>query len=204
VAEQRAVSVILWDVMDTLVRDPFFTHMAPFLGLTFEELLARKHPTAWGEFELGKISEAQLFERFFRDGTPIDGEGFKRCVADAYAWIEGVEPVLQELSRTGVAMHALSNYPHWYQLIDERLGVSRYVELSFISCHTGVRKPSADAYTTACARLGRSPAECLFIDDRASNCRAAEAVGLRSFHFEGNVSALRRALTDYGLLGSRD
>ena len=200
----KPVTVILWDVMDTLVRDPFFTHMAAFLGLTFEELLARKHPTAWGEFEVGKLSEEQLYERFFRDGTPIDGPGFKRCVAEAYAWIDGIEPLLQELSSAGVEMHALSNYPPWYRLIDERLGLSRYIELSFISCNTGVRKPAPAAYTTACGALARSPGECLFVDDRASNCRAPQSVGLRSLHFQGDVAALRHSLAEYGLLSRHD
>lgn len=37
--------VLLLDVMDTLVTDPFFEHMPPFFDMTFKELLAAKHPT---------------------------------------------------------------------------------------------------------------------------------------------------------------
>ena len=192
--------VILWDVMDTLVRDPFFTHMAGFFGLTFEELLRRKHPTAWGKFELGLLSEDELFERFFADGTPIDGPAFKRHVREAYAWIEGIEPLLAELKAQRVEMHALSNYPHWYQLIDERLGLSRYVDLTFFSCDTGVRKPAPEAYLGACRKLGRAPGECLFVDDRASNCEAARAAGLVALEFRGDTTALRASLRDLGFL----
>ena len=144
--------VILWDVMDTLVRDPFFTHMADFFGLSFDELLRRKHPTAWGKFELGKLDEQGLFDQFFADGTPIDGPAFKRCVAEAYAWIDGIESLLIELKAGGVPMHALSNYPPWYQLIEDRLRLSRYVDLTFFSCDTGVRKPAAGAYLGACRK----------------------------------------------------
>src|SRR5437868_12706088 len=139
--------------MDTLVRDPFFTHMPAFLGLSFEELLAKKHPTAWGEFELGRLDESQLYASFFRDGTAIDGPGLKRHMAEAYAWLPGVEALLQELCARGVPMHALSNYPSWYRLIDERLGLSRYVRLSFVSCDTGVRKPAPAAFSKACESL---------------------------------------------------
>src|SRR5215471_11979392 len=141
--------------MDTLVRDPFFTHMAGFFGLTFEELLKRKHPTAWGKFELGKLEEAELYERFFADGTPIDGPAFKEHVRDAYAWIDGIESLLHDLKANQVEMHALSNYPPWYLLIEERLRLSRYIELSFFSCDTGVRKPAPEAYLGACEKLGR-------------------------------------------------
>ncbi len=196
-AEQR---VILWDVMDTLVRDPFFTHMASYFGFSFEELLRRKHPTAWVKFELGQIDEEQLFATFFADGTAIDGPGFKLHVRDAYCWIEGMEPLLRELKAAGVPMHALSNYPPWYRLIDERLQLSRYVELSFFSCDTGVRKPAPEAYLGAAAKLGRSPADCVFVDDRKSNCDAARAVGMPSLEFSGDVTALRASLQELGLL----
>jgi hypothetical protein len=37
--------VLLLDVMDTLVTDPFFEHMPRFFNMTFKELLAAKHPT---------------------------------------------------------------------------------------------------------------------------------------------------------------
>jgi hypothetical protein len=37
--------VLLLDVMDTIVTDPFFEHMPRFFGMTFKELLAAKHPT---------------------------------------------------------------------------------------------------------------------------------------------------------------
>ncbi len=192
--------VILWDIMDTLVRDPFFTHMPSFLGLSFDELLAKKHPTAWGEFELGKLREEELYARFFRDGTRIDGPGLKQHMADAYCWLPGIESLLVELRERGVPMHALSNYPNWYQLIDERLALSRYVELSFVSCNTGVRKPAPGAFVTACETLGLPPAACLFVDDRAVNCDAARALGLPSVHFRGDVAALRAELVRHGLL----
>lgn len=192
--------VVLWDLMDTLVRDPFFTHVAGFLGLGWDELLAKKHPTAWGEFELGKIDEAALYARFFRDGTPIDGPGLKRCMQEAYAYVDGMEPLLAELAARGVPMHALSNYPHWYRLIDERLQLSRFVQLSFVSCNTGVRKPSPRAFVGACEALGRSPEHCVFVDDRIDNCRAAAAVGMESVLFSGDVAALRERLRCRGAL----
>lgn len=192
--------VILWDVMDTLVRDPFFTHMAGFFGLSFEELLKRKHRTTWVDFEVGKLDERGLYEQFFADGTPIDGPAFKQHVRDAYAWIDGIEALLHDLKQNGVEMHALSNYPPWYLLIEERLQLSRFIELSFFSCDTGVRKPAKEAYLGACEKLGRRPDECLFIDDRDTNVDAARAVGMHALKFDGDVAALRVALRNLGFL----
>jgi FMN phosphatase YigB (HAD superfamily) len=192
--------VILWDLMDTLVRDPFFTHMAEFFGMSFEELLQAKHPTAWGEFELGRISEAELYGRFFHDGRVIDGHRLKRHMGGAYRWIDGIEPLLQDLLARGSDMHLLSNYPEWYQMCDERLGVSSLVKPSFISCRTGVRKPANGAYLGACKTLGKTPAQCLFIDDREPNCAAARALGMDAVRFRGDALELRAALEQRGLL----
>lgn len=45
--------------------------------MSFKELLAVKHPTAWVDFELGAISEQQMLQSFFSDGRPVDGEALK-------------------------------------------------------------------------------------------------------------------------------
>src|SRR5690349_22573008 len=104
-----------------------------------------------------------------------------------YAWIPGIERLLSELSARGVDMHLLSNYPPWYQLCDAQLGVARWVKPSFVSCHTGVRKPDAEAYLGACRALGAAPDECLFVDDRAANVDAAAALGVDALRFDGDV-----------------
>jgi FMN hydrolase / 5-amino-6-(5-phospho-D-ribitylamino)uracil phosphatase len=191
--------VILWDLMDTLVHDPFFTHMAGFFGLTHEQLLQTKHKTAWRDFELGTLSEADLYRSFFRDGRRIDGAGLKRCMHDGYAWIVGMEALVSDLHRAGLEMHLVSNYPHWYELVDARVGFSRFVKPSFVSCHTGVRKPDPEAYLGACRALNKAPAQCLFIDDREVNCRAAQALGMPAVRFEGDVASLRQTLITRGL-----
>ena len=192
--------VILWDIMDTLVRDPFFTHMPGFFGHSFEDLVARLTPRAWVEFELGRLSELEFYARFFRDGSAIDGAGLKQHMAEAYVWVEGMEALLGELRERAWPMHALSNYPLWYQLVEQRLGLSRFLELSFISCHTGLRKPAPEAFLHASDQLGVPPEACLLIDDRAQNCDAAREVGLAAVRFDGSVPTLRQALTQYGLL----
>ncbi|MET0413050.1 MAG: HAD-IA family hydrolase [Polyangiaceae bacterium] len=194
-----APQLILWDVMDTLVVDPFRHVMPAFFGMTLAEMMALKHPSAWGRFEKSELSEAAFLAGFFADGRAYDSEGFKAAIRGAYRWIDGIEPVLARLHQRGVEMHTLSNYPEWYRWIEERLALSRYVRWSFVSCHTALRKPDPLAYRGALEALGREPAECLFIDDRARNCEAATALGLHALHFTGDVPALEAELERQGL-----
>ena len=185
--------------MDTLVHDPFFVEVMEFFGMGLDSLLASKSKHAWLEFERGELDEAGLVERYFTDGRKLDVAGLRACMLDAYRFLPGIEDLLGELHEASVEMHALSNYPVWFELIEQRLGLSRFVKWSFVSCQTGVRKPDAQAYLGAARALGRAPGGCLFVDDRADNCAAAEAVGMPALRF-GDAASLREALRARGVL----
>jgi HAD superfamily hydrolase (TIGR01509 family) len=191
--------VLLFDVMDTLVHEPFYVEVPAFFGMDLEELLEVKHPTAWAEFETGHIDEATLFSTFFEDGRKFDHQELKACMANAYRWMDGMQELLAELRDAGFSMHALSNYPEWYRLIEERLGLSRYIAWSFVSCDTGVRKPDPQAFLVAVRTLGVDPGDCIFVDDREGNCRAARSVGMDAILFR-DAGTLRAELVARDLL----
>lgn len=194
-----AVPVLLFDVMSTLVYDPFHEAVPAHLGLSFDELIAQKHPTTWVEFELGEIDERTALSRFFRDRRPIDRDRFVAMLRRTYAWLPGVEPLLGALRSAGVSMHVLSNYPIWYRIIEQELQLSRYLPWTFVSCETGVRKPASEAFLGPARELGRPPAELLLVDDQPRNCEAARRVGLGAIRFR-DAAALRHELEQRGLL----
>lgn len=191
--------VLLWDVMSTLVTEPFLETMPAFFGLSLDQLLAVKDPTAWIDFEHGRIDEATYLSRFFRDGRPVDGEGLKRAMQGAYDYMPGVRALLTELSGAGYPMHALSNYSPWYALIEEKLELSRFLSWRFVSCETGLRKPDADAYRNAARTLEVDPGACVFVDDREVNVAAARAVGMQAILRTPDIDALRRDLAALGV-----
>lgn len=56
---ERKLPILLFDIMDTLVRDPFYQDVPAFFGMSLKELIDCKHPTAWIEFEKGLIDEVK-------------------------------------------------------------------------------------------------------------------------------------------------
>ncbi|MCX4242108.1 HAD-IA family hydrolase [Paraliomyxa miuraensis] len=191
--------VLLLDVMDTLVHDPFFAEIPRFFGTSLRQLLPQLRAGAWVEFELDALDEATFLSRFFADGRAFDGPGLLATVRAGYRLLPGIEPLLAELRGRGVPMHALSNYPRWYRYIEEELRLSRYLQWSFVSCNTGVRKPDPQAYLGAAAALGVEPSACTFVDDRQSNCAAACSVGMDAVCFS-DAASLRSALVERGVL----
>ncbi|KAF8701533.1 hypothetical protein HU200_033558 [Digitaria exilis] len=194
----RKLPVLLFDVMDTLVRDPFYHHIPAFFQMSMKELLESKHPTAWSEFEKGLIDEDELAKKFFNDGRSFDLEGLKECMVRAYEYIDGVEDILSCLKKNNYEMHAFTNYPVWYQLIEDKLKLSKYLSWTFCSCRTGKRKPSPDFYLQAVDHLNVEPASCIFIDDRMVNIEAALSVGMVGLQFK-NAEALRKDLCALGV-----
>lgn len=191
--------VLLFDVMDTLVVEPYWTALPAFFGTDLPGLQARQHPTSWVEFEHGRIDEAEYLRTFFRDGSPVDGAGLRAALRENYRWVPGMDELLPRIAARGLPIHALSNYPVWYRLIEERLELSRWLEWTFVSCDTGLRKPDPRSFRQVPERLGVAADACLFIDDRQGNVDAARACGLDAVHFT-DAAALSEALRVRGVL----
>lgn len=191
-------TTLLFDVMSTIVYDPFAVELPAHFGVSFEKLLEDKDPTAWLEFERDEIDEGQFYDRFFRDDQKVDGPAMKAAMREHYRFLDGMEDLLGRLHAAEYSIHTLSNYPVWYQMIEEKLELSRYLDWSFVSCKMGVRKPDLDAYRIPAGELGVDPAQCLFVDDRGRNCKGAVEVGMRAIKFE-SASQLESELREHGL-----
>jgi putative hydrolase of the HAD superfamily len=57
------------------------------------------------------------------------------------------------------------------------------------SCEAGVCKPAPEIYRDCLSKLGAQPSDVLFLDDRESNVRAAEALGLHAVLFTNPPAA---------------
>ncbi|KAF5462783.1 hypothetical protein F2P56_018764 [Juglans regia] len=194
----RRLPILLFDIMDTLVRDPFYHDVPAFFGMSLKELIECKHPTAWIEFEKGMIDEVELSRIFFKDGRSFDLEGLKNCMRRGYSYIEGVEELLHTLKQSKYEIHAFTNYPIWYKMIEDKLKVSRYLSWTFCSCINGKRKPDPDFYLDVLSQLEVNSENCIFIDDRLKNVEAAAEVGIVGLHFK-NTNLLLQDLSSMGI-----
>jgi putative hydrolase of the HAD superfamily len=89
----------------------------------------------------------------------------------------------RDLRAAGLKTAILSNMPA--SVRDHVLGCSWLPEFDSrtFSCEAGLCKPAPKIYHRCLDQLGVQPADALFLDDRESNVRAAEAVGLHAILF---------------------
>jgi HAD superfamily hydrolase (TIGR01509 family) len=191
-----AIRAVAFDVMDTLVHDPFREALLAATGLPLEEFFARREPSAYPAFERGELAEAAYWEHYRDAGITIDPAEFHRVRRGGIRWLPGMQALLDDLE--GLVVRATAtNYPVWIdQLAEEHL--TGRLERVVASCHLGCRKPDVAFYEGLLDRLGFAAEQVLFVDDREENVRAAIEVGLRSHRFT-DAATLRAWLAEQGV-----
>ena len=119
------------------------------------------------ELDLSPL-ELTLFQRDFFGGDRLDEEliDFIRRLRGPYQTAI-ISNYMDELNH---------NLSHVYPCADA-------FDLVVGSAYEGIMKPDPAIYLRTLGRLGRAPAEAVFIDDFAHNVAGAQAVGMYAVHF---------------------
>lgn len=117
---------------------------------------------------------------------------------DFTGWFE-VEPetlaVVEELHDAGTRVALLSNAGSDFGDPYRRSPMGSLFETVVVSAEEHVLKPDASIYRTTCDRLGITPEQMVFVDNRAENAAGADAIGAVGHHYT-SPAALRTFLLD--------
>ncbi|MES5952187.1 HAD-IA family hydrolase [Bacillus fungorum] len=81
-----------------------------------------------------------------------------------------MEYVLQELKSSGILLGMITNGFTEFQLLNIRaLGIDKYMDIILVSEQEGIKKPQAEIFLRALARLGVSPEESVYVGDHPNN-----------------------------------
>ena len=72
----------------------------------------------------------------------------------------------------------------------ERYHFDELCDFIIYSHEVGMSKPDPRIYAITCERLGRQPAEVIFLDDREPNIEAARQFGMHGILFKNNAQAI--------------
>lgn len=196
--------VVLFDLMDTLVREPYHTavtHLFPN-SLHKTEFFQWKNRENFHSFERGEISEREHFQNFYLKTTPSDvlehlpkPSKVKKILFRNLYYLSGMQELLKKLQNnhqviTGIA----SNYSQWHTIFLERLPLLSNCNFLFFSCEIGHRKPESAYYTTITKALHTAKAikntnEILFLDDRQMNLEGAQKSGWQTHLMQNSHDA---------------
>lgn len=176
------VRVVAFDVMDTVLRDPYREALEAATGLAPSAIFERRDPEAYPAFERGDLTEDEYWTTFTDAGVPVDRDAFHAARRAGYAWLDGMRDLLVDVRRRHTVV-AASNYPHWLDEVHEEL-LADVVDLVVGSHQLGARKPEAAFYRGLARATRTEPGEIVFVDDREVNIEGAVAVGLQAVRYE--------------------
>ncbi len=190
------VEVVAFDLMDTLVRDPFREALTAATGRGLHELFALRDLNAYPAFERGEIDELAYWATYEDAGIAVDPGVFHRVRLEETCWLDGMRELLADLRGAGVTVVVASNYPTWIDHLADTL-LDGHVDDVHASCHFGVRKPESAFYERLMAATSCRGEAVVFVDDREVNVDAARAAGLRAT-LAADAAILRGRLAAWG------
>jgi 2-haloacid dehalogenase len=108
--------------------------------------------------------------------------------------------ILYELKEAGYPLYGLSNWSEEkFQLVRPKYTFFDWFDDVLVSGEVKLVKPDPRIYTVFLERIGRSPAECLFVDDSQENIRVSSEMGFSTIRFR-SPQQLRDELRSRSLL----
>jgi epoxide hydrolase-like predicted phosphatase len=135
--------------------------------------------------QLGLVTEAELWAWVGEHlGLPADElQAFRRDFWRGDVLDEELVQLIRRLHgryQTAIISNANDRLRHVLQ----KMGIADAFDLIVVSAEEQMMKPDPALYQTALERLGRQPAEAVFIDDFAHNIAAAHSLGMHTIHFK--------------------
>ena len=197
------IRAIYWDIGGVLLTNGWDhqerARVLQQFSIPRDEYEAR-HAEANDRWERGELTDDEFLKQtvFFKERSFTPAQ-FLQALREQSKWLPGgARNVIAGIRKSsGLKMAMLNNESgplNDYRI--ETFGLTQYFDGFFCSAYLGMRKPEPRMFRAGVALLHFKPEQCVFIDDRDTNCAAAAQVGLHAIQYKGEEplkDALRAA-----------
>ncbi|HEY0753689.1 MAG TPA: HAD family phosphatase [Ktedonobacteraceae bacterium] len=194
------IQAVIWD-LDGVILDSAEDHRKAWHRLADDDGITFTDADFWATFgqrnddiipHYWSVTSAEHLQQL-ADRKETYFREFARATA---AFLPGAEELMRGLAQAGFAQALASSTPLInIKLIDELLGLSRYLSV-LVSGESVTRgKPAPDIFLKAASELGVAPGASLVIEDAVAGIQAARAAGMYCISVAGerNLPGLRVA-----------
>jgi epoxide hydrolase-like predicted phosphatase len=198
------IQALIFDVGGVLIRTADYTsrrQLEKRLGLADWESEKIVFNSEMGrKAQHGSITNIQLWESIAQSLSlsPDSLEQFRQEFWGGDLLDEELVALIRQLKKryqTAIISNATDSLR---QTLQTTFPIADAFDLIVISAEEKVMKPDPEIYLRTLARLGRRPAETVFIDDFAENIAAARELGMHTIHFNPSIN-LTAELKSLGL-----
>jgi putative hydrolase of the HAD superfamily len=180
----------LLDAYDTIVYTDFSAHRneLPKLAGISADALYREFGRLAPELSVGEISITEAYAEILRACGVEPRPDLVRAMADKSRELlllsghlyDDVLPFLRTLRSRGIKTAIVSNCNENTRDLLVELGVAALADVLALSNEVGAVKPAAQIYQYALDKLGVAAESALFVDNNATFCAGAAALGIRA------------------------
>jgi putative hydrolase of the HAD superfamily len=198
------ISLLLWDVGGVLLSNGWDKASRAAAVVRFHldpEEFERRHAAVEADFETGRLgADGYLDATVFTEPRSFSRDEF-RAFMQAQSRANPAAIATARALRAGGQYRLATLNNESRELNEYRIrtfGLAEIFDDFFSSCFTGRRKPDPEAYRAVLDITHRRPDETLFLDDRAENVAAADALGIHTLRVL-DPGRLREALERSGV-----
>lgn len=200
------IRAVLWDFGGVMTESPFaaFSRFEQARGLPagfLRDINARNPDTnAWARFERSELTPAQFDAAFAEEAKTAGHEVRGLDVIDLVygdvrpSMVAALEASKRHFTNACVTNNVQAGRGRGFEKDGRRAGQWQAVldlfDAVIESSRIGVRKPEPRFFELACAQLGITPDQAVYLDDLGTNLKPARAMGMRTIKVEDPAVAI--------------
>lgn len=198
--DMKSITHLVFDLGGVVLTNDWFFGDHPFVGYMAKDFgvtpvdVEKAWWTMWEPYKVGKISEDQFWEGYFRHANAKnpDVSLAKALWRDQHHPIENMFDLLERV-KPHYQLSALSTISReWLDFKRERFNLGRYFSIITSSGYSGVSKPDPQIYRILLKELQVDPKSVVFIDNAEENIFPASQLGMHTILFTEQEAAERK------------
>ena len=167
----KAIILDMYGVVLEQTGDDFVPHVQKdFPELSHDEIYIH-----WLRANVGEIDSLDIWRG-------IGYAGNLEQVEKTYLDTQNLNPGFPEFIRSVYGRYRLAllsnDVSRWSRYLRDKFDLDRYFDSVYVSGDLGFCKPDPRMFRMTMEKLGVQPGDCLYVDDRQGNLRAAAALGI--------------------------
>ena len=168
----KAIVLDMYGVIVKQTGDDF----VPYVQQTFPNLSAEEIYTPWLKADSGEMTSLEVWEAL---GFQGDLEKIEKEYLDTIELSDGFIDFIEKVKGKYKLAIISNDSGRWSKYLREKFDINKYFDVISISGDLKIQKPDERIFLLTTTKLGVNAEDCIYVDDRTGNLKAAKKVGMK-------------------------
>ena len=169
----KAIVLDMYGVIVKQTGDDF----VPYVQRTFPNLNIEEIHTPWFKADIGELTSLEVWEAL---GFQGDLEKIEKEYLDTIELSDGFIDFIEKVKGKYKLAIISNDSGRWSKYLREKFDINKYFDVISISGDLKIQKPDERIFLLTTTKLGVNAEDCIYVDDRTGNLKAAKKVGMKS------------------------